>query len=300
MSRMFFFGFGYVAARLAPHLKAAGWEMAGTTRNNDKVNEMWDAGVEPHIWDGEHPMEKPGRIMKGTTHILHSIQPATKGDVVMHHHRRLLAALADKINWYGYLSTTTVYGVTPDGLVAEDYQTNPGGPPARLRARVEKSHWSLAQKKGLPLHLFRLGAIYGPKRGIFARMRSGQPHIVHKEDHQVSRIHVDDIVATLLASIQNPNPPRIYNVVDDLPTDSELPAQYACQLLGIPEPPVIPYDELEPKMGPAMKAHFKVNRRISNQRIKDELGVQLKYPTFREGFEAIAEEVNVTKGPQAS
>ncbi len=295
MSRMFFFGFGYIAARLAPHLKAAGWEMAGTTRTQNKVNEMWDAGVEPHIWDGENPIEKPARVLKGTTHVLHSIPPGTMGDVVMHHHRALVAKLAPRLTWYGYLSTTGVYGFAPSGLVDEDFQINPENATAKLRARVEKTHLGFLKNSNLPVNIFRLGGIYGPERGILTRIRKGQKQIIIKDDHKTCRVHIDDIVTTLLASINNPKPGRIYNVVDDLPSSGTDPAILACELLGMPVPPKFDYAEKEENLSLAMRAHFKVNRAISNQRIKDELGVVLKYPTYREGFRALVADINKPK-----
>ncbi len=289
MSRMFFFGFGYVASFLAKRLREEGWEMAGTTRTKDKVNAMWEQGVEPHVWDGEAPMEAPMRVMKGVTHVLHSIPPTPEGDRVLMHHHKLLAAITPQLKWYGFISSISVYGDTHDELADEEFEPNPSLPRAKMRLRSERNHQKLNKKSNLPIHIFRPGGIYGPGRSILGHVAAGRGRLIHKEGHQVSRIHVEDLASVLHASLMNPAPGSIYNVVDDLPCGPEEPVAMAFDLLGRPRPAVQTFEEAEENMPAGLKTFYVENRRVSNARIKSDLGVVLKYPTYKEGFEALKE-----------
>ena len=101
-------------------------------------------------------------------------------------------------------------------------------------------------------------------------------------------MNVDDIVAVLCASIATPNPGAIYNVADDEPAPPQDVIAFACALLGVAPPPEVPYEAAE--LSPMAQSFYADNRRIANARIKDELGVRLLYPTYREGLRAIVEQ----------
>jgi nucleoside-diphosphate-sugar epimerase len=287
MSRIFFFGYGYTAAALAGHLREDGWEMAGTTRTQDKVNTMWEQGVEPHVWTGEAPLEGPMRVMKNVTHILHSLPPGAKGDPVLQNHARLLATIAPQLKWYGYISTTSVYGDTHGEVATEEFEPNPATARGKLRLRTEKRHLQLYKKRGLPLHIFRAGAIYGPGRSAIRRAAMGDPKLIHKEGLLTSRIHVQDLAQILRASMMKPNPGSIYNCVDDLPTGPEVPLEFAYDILGKPKPPVLEFEDVQDDLSKQLNSFYSENRRVSNAKIKSELGVTLTYPTYKEGYEAL-------------
>lgn len=288
MNHMFFFGYGYSASYLAKILRKEGWKLSGTTRSNSKVNKMWEHGVEPHIWTGETPMEAPLRVTKGVTHILHSIPPTQGFDPVMKHHHRLLSRLSPDLSWYGYISTTSVYGDTQGQWAEEDFEPNPGLARGKARLRVENTHQALCKQTGLPLHIFRAGAIYGPIRNAIRRALSGNAQLIHKAGHQTSRIHVEDLAQVLRASMDKPNPGAVYNAVDDMPTGFELPTALAYELIGKPIPPTLEYEEVKDELAPSVNLFFAESRLVSNGKIKSELGIELIYPTYKEGLEAIA------------
>ena len=144
---------------------------------------------------------------------------------------------------------------------------------ARLKA--EQAWLSFAQKHLLPLHIFRLSGIYGPGRNVLERLIQGKKQSVFKENQVFSRIHVEDIVTTLLASIQLPNPLSIYNVSDDEPAPAHVLDQYAAKLLHREPLPLIPFSEAH--LSPMEKEFYANNRRISNLKIKEELQVALNY-----------------------
>jgi nucleoside-diphosphate-sugar epimerase len=154
---------------------------------------------------------------------------------------------------------------------------------ARVAAEAE---WrALADRAGLPLHIFRLAGIYGPGRGPFEKVRDGTARRIVKPGQVFSRIHVDDIAQVLAASMARPNPGAVYNVCDDDPAPPEDVLAHAAALLGLPPPPAVAWDEAE--MTEMARSFYAESKRVRNDRIKDELGVRLLYPDYRAGLAAI-------------
>lgn len=139
------------------------------------------------------------------------------------------------------------------------------------------------------MHIFRLAGIYGPGRGPFAKVRAGTARRIVKPGQVFSRIHVEDIATTLMASLQRPKPGAIYNVCDDLPAPPEDVIAYAAKLLKLPIPPEVDFDHAE--MTAMARSFYAESKRVRNDRIKTELGVSLKYPDYRTGLAALAETV---------
>ncbi|NQV47655.1 MAG: SDR family NAD(P)-dependent oxidoreductase, partial [Rhodospirillaceae bacterium] len=138
----------------------------------------------------------------------------------------------------------------------------------------------------VPVHAFRLAGIYGPGRNVLEDVKSGRAKNIQKSDHVFSRIHVDDIANVVRASMARPNPGAVYNVCDDTPASPSHVVAYAAELLGQEPPPAIPYGEAEKTMSEMSKTFWADNKRVDNRRIKEELGVDLKYPGYREGLKA--------------
>lgn len=274
-------GLGYSARALADRLLPAGWRVIGAARSRDKLARIAAGGVEPVLWPPD------AKTVQAATHILVSAGPKEGDDPT-------LAALGPairatrRLEWVGYLSTTGVYGDAGGGWVDEDAPLNPGTSRGRARLRAEQA-WA---ETGLPVHFFRLAGIYGPGRGPFEKVRSGKARRIIKPGQIFSRIHRDDIAAALLASIERPRPGGVYNLCDDLPAPPEEVIAYAARLLGLPPPPEEPFETAE--MTPMARSFYSESKRVANRRIKRELGVELAYPTYREGLTAIlaAEELD--------
>jgi nucleoside-diphosphate-sugar epimerase len=214
--------------------------------------------------------------------VLASIGPDEAGDPVLAHHLTDLRRYAT-LQWVGYLSTTGVYGDRDGAWVDEADAVAPSM--ARTRRRVAaEGHW---QASGLPVHVFRLAGIYGPGRGRNAleAVRAGTARRIVKPGQVFGRVHVDDIVQALRASVARPNPGAVYNVADDEPAPPQDVVAFACALLGVAPPPEVPYEQVE--LSPMARSFYADNRRIDNARIKRELGVILRYPTYRDGLRAI-------------
>jgi nucleoside-diphosphate-sugar epimerase len=264
-------GHGYSATALSRRLIPQGWRVLGTTRSPAKAVKLAASGVEPLIW--------PGDILAAlgqATHLLSSVGPDDAGDPVL---RDLGPAIAVRTwDWVGYLSTTAVYGHHNGDWVDESTALTPTTARGAARVQAERAWAAL----GLPLHIFRLAGIYGPGRGPFEKVRDGTARRILKPGQVFSRIHVEDIAAVLEASLTRPDPGAIYNVCDDDPASPEAVLSLAAALLGLPEPPIVPYEDAE--MTPMARSFYAENKRVRNDRIKDELGVRLQFPTYREGL----------------
>jgi nucleoside-diphosphate-sugar epimerase len=234
MSTLLSLGHGYSARALARRLVPQGWRVIGTTRNPAKAEAFRSEGVEPLLWPGDL-----APALAEATHILCSAAPDAKGDPFLQSVPGIAQAEAV---WVGYLSTTGVYGDHDGGWVDEATPLTPQSDRGRQRVLAE-DQW---RATGLPLHVFRLAGIYGPGRGPFEKLRDGTARRIVKPGQVFSRIHVDDIAQVLEASIRQPNPGAAYNVCDDNPCPPDEVIGYAARLLGLPEPPAVPFAEVEP------------------------------------------------------
>ncbi|WP_425093850.1 SDR family oxidoreductase [Tropicimonas sp. S265A] len=275
------FGHGYSARALARRLRAQDWRVIGTTRSAEKADTLRDEGVDPLIW--------PGADMTGAlahaTHMLLSAAPGPDGDPVLTMLRDAIAAAAPTLEWVGYLSTTGVYGDHDGKWVDEATPLTPATKRGQARVEAETAWRALAKETGLPLHIFRLAGIYGPGRGPFAKVRAGTARRIIKQGQVFSRIHVEDIAQILEASIRHPNPGAAYNVCDDDPAPPEDVIAHAAELLGLPVPPAIPFETAD--MTPMARSFYAESKKVRNDRIKDELGVKLLYPSYRDGLPAL-------------
>lgn len=266
-------GHGYSAAALARLLLAEGWAVAGTTRSAAKAEALRAGGIVPILWPGDL-----SEALERATHILASAAPDAGGDPFLRAAPQIAAAKAE---WVGYLSTTAVYGDHKGGWVDEDTPPNPASERGRWRVGAEQQ-W---RATGLPLHIFRLAGIYGPGRGPFEKVRNGTARRIVKPGQVFGRIHVDDIAATLRASIARPDPGAIYNLTDDDPAPPEDVIAEAARLLGLPIPPAIPFDQAD--LTPMARSFYGESKRVRNDRIKRDLGVTLRYPDYRSGLAAL-------------
>lgn len=274
MKTLLSIGHGYSAQALACLLIPQGWHVIGTTRNAARAEAIRAQGVEPLVLPG--PIAP---ALARASHVLTSVAPDVTGDPILRDHAAELAAARPE--WVGYLSTTAVYGDHQGGWVDEDTPLAPATDRGVARVRAE-GDWATL---GLPLHIFRLAGIYGPGRGPFDKVRDGSARRIIKPGQVFSRIHVADIAQVLAASIAHPRPGAVYNVCDDDPAPPEDVIGHAAELLGLPVPPAIPYDQAE--MTPMARSFYAESKRVRNDRIKDELGVKLRYPTYREGLAAL-------------
>ena len=271
--------------------RPAGWSLAGTCRTAEGCRALAEAGIDAVPFSREAPLADAAGCLAGATHILLSIPPDEEGDAALDCHGADIAAVRG-VEWIGYLSTTGVYGDTGGAWVDESATPAPTGARGRRRLAAENGWLAFGARHGLAAHVFRLAGIYGPGRNALASVRRGAAKRIEKPGHVFSRIHVADIAQVLAASIAKPNPGAIYNVCDDVPAPAADVVAHACALLGVTPPPLTSLDDAD--LSPMARSFYADNRRVSNARIKNELGVALRFPDYRAGLGALlAEETAV-------
>ena len=278
---LFCFGLGYCADYLSAKLIKQGWQVSATCRTSEKAAVLEASGIRPVLLSGKKVTVTD---LGKADHILISAPPEQDGsDPVLNFAEASLAALQDQIKWVGYLSTTGVYGdhqgawideETPAGLLSERGQR---------RVAVE-AQWAAT---GLPMHYFRLAGIYGPGRNSLRALKNGTARRVVKQGQVFSRIHLVDITRILEASIANPNAGRAYSMCDDTPAPPQDVVAYAAELMGVSAPALQDFATAE--LSPMARSFYGENKRIRNNRIKEELGVSLEYPDYRAGLSALWE-----------
>ena len=273
-------GFGYCARVLADRLAAKGWRIAATAREAEKARALEARGIEAHIW----PPDDLFADLPARTHLLLSAPPGEDGDPVLARYGDVLRAQADRLEWIGYLSTTAVYGDRQGGDVDETDAPAPSSERGRRRAQAERD-WLTLARDALPVHVFRLAGIYGPGRGPFEKVRNGTARRIVKDGQVFGRIHVEDIATVLEASMARPDPGAVYNVTDDLTCPPQEVIAHAADLLGMPRPPLVPFEQAQ--MSAMARSFYGESKRVANGRMKRDLGVTLAYPTYREGLAAI-------------
>src|SRR5260370_8133239 len=149
----------------------------------------------------------------------------------------------------------------------------------RRGVAAEAGWLDLWRRRGVPSHIFRLAGIYGPGRAPFAALRAGTAQRIDNPGQVFSRIHVDDLASALIASIARPRPGAIYNVCDDEPAAPEAVIAHAAALLGLPPPPLVPFDEAA-ALSPLARSFWNDNKRVPNALINQELGATLRYPNY--------------------
>ncbi|UCH72772.1 MAG: SDR family oxidoreductase [Rhodospirillales bacterium] len=285
-NRLFCFGMGYTAQALAAELHAEGWVIAGTVRDPSAHADLTSRGWSIFRFQSDGPLDVPADALAGTTHLLASVPPDAAGDPVLLHHAGDIAALGGLL-WAGYLSTTGVYGDRQGGEVDEASERAAASQRGRRRVAAEDAWLDLWREHGVPIHLFRLAGIYGPGRNALETVRQGRARRIHKQGQVFGRIHRDDIVTTLRASMARPNPGAAYNLADDEPAPPDEVIAHACEMLGVEPPPLQEFEAVKDSLSPMARSFYGESKRVSNRRIKEELGVALRWPNYREGLKGL-------------
>lgn len=280
--RLFVFGLGYVGEAFARALRARGWDIAASARSPEQVASLRAAGIEAA---DPADREAMARAMRGVNAVLITSPPGPDGCAALESVIPALAQAQAFPDWIGYLSTTGVYGDFEGRWVFETSPLRAQSVEGARRVGAERDWRQVGRGMGLTVTTFRLPGIYGPGRSAFDRLRAGEGRRIVKPGQVFSRVHRDDIVSGLLASLDQPRAGGIYNLCDDEPAPPQDVIEYAARLLGVPVPPDLPFDALG--LSPATRRFYAENKRVSNALAKAELGWRPKYPTYREGLKAI-------------
>ncbi|MBL6772447.1 MAG: SDR family oxidoreductase [Alphaproteobacteria bacterium] len=292
---LFCFGLGFSGQALARLALARGWQVSGTVRSEAKAAQLQEQGINALVLDTEAADRLPEDVIdaiRRSSHLLQSVGTARSGDDPV---LPLLAQAAEVLStdwapdWFGYLSTTVVYGDWQGDWVSEDSETRSTSTRGLARLRAEAEWTGLSAARGLGLHVFRLAGIYGPGRNALETVFAGKARIIDKPDQVFSRIHVEDIATAVFASMTTPTAAvdgaEVFNICDDEPCPPGTVIAHACDLLDRPVPTPVSMDEA----GLSAMGHsfYADNKRVSNRRLKDRLGWSPAFPTYREGLAAL-------------
>jgi nucleoside-diphosphate-sugar epimerase len=285
--RLFCFGLGYTAHLVARQALALGWRVGGTCRTEEKAAALAREGIEAVVFDGSRASAAVVEALAGVTHVLDSIPPLEEGDPPLLCHGGDLAGATRTLGWAGYLSTTGVYGDCGGEWIDETRVPAPLTAGSLRRLDAEHAWLGFGARTGVAVQVFRLPGIYGPHgRSAIDALREGRARRVVKPGQVFNRIHVEDLVRVLLASMECPDAGRIYNVADEEPAAADEVVAFAAALIGAPLPPAEPIEAAG--LGLMAQSFYAECKRVRNDRIKRELGIALAYPTYREGLRAIA------------
>ena len=279
--RLFVFGLGYVGTAFAQALQAKGWDIAASARSPQQADALRAAGITPADPDDKDAMSA---ALTGVNAVLVTSPPGPDGCFALESVIPALAQAQAFPDWIGYLSTTGVYGDFEGRWVFETSPLKAQSVEGARRVGAERDWRQVGRGMGLTVTSFRLPGIYGPGRSALDRLRAGEGRRIVKPGQVFSRVHLDDIVSGLLASLDQPRAGGIYNLCDDEPAPPQDVMEYA-RLLGVPVPPDLPFNTLG--MSPATRRFYAENKRVSNALAKAELGWRPAYPTAREGLKAI-------------
>jgi hypothetical protein len=257
---LFVFGLGYSAMHYVTTRAASEW-VAGTVRTAEKAQSVREAHSIEALVFGAPPIDPPIQDrVASATHLLMSIPPEELGDPVLAHFAETIGS-APHLDRIVYLSTIGVYGDANGALIDEDAPAEPKSARNGARVLAEQQWIALADRIGKKITILRLAGIYGPGRNALVNLREGKARRVVKPGQVFNRIHVEDIARTI---------------------------DHAAELLGIGPPPEIPFENAD--LTPMARSFYSSNKRVSNQRLKEQLGVTLTYPTYREGLRALVAE----------
>ncbi|MFN7127883.1 MAG: NAD-dependent epimerase/dehydratase family protein [Brevundimonas sp.] len=274
------FGGGYLGRAAALEAIRRGGRAAATSRDPERRRALAAEGI-----TAINPADAPSlkAALEAATAVLVTAAPDAHGCPGL----RALAPVASQAwpDWIGYVSSTSVYGDRAGGWVFEEGPLNAASLEGARRVRAERDWLDGAQGMGLTVQIFRLPGFYGPGRSVVDRLRDGTAKLVRKPGQVFNRIHVDDVVSGLFASMEQPRPGAAYNLTDDAPSPADVVTAWAADRMGLPRPPEV--DWTDDSVSEAMRRFYLDSKRVSNALAKAELGWRPVYPTWREGLAAL-------------
>jgi len=274
--RLFILGLGYSARHFVGKFGSSFSHVAGTVR--DPAQRNGPAGIEVHAFSGSRPARETVERIGAADVLLISIPPGSAGDPALAGFGEVLAAGRRKVV---YLSTIGVYGDHAGGWVDESTPPQAALERTRMRVAAEQAWTEMAHGD---VAILRLAGIYGPGRNALVTLRSGAARRIIKPGQVFNRIHVDDIASSIMAAV-NHRSGGTWNVCDDEPAPPQEVIAYAATLMGVAPPPEEAFETAE--MSAMARSFYSSSARVSNAKLKRELGVTLAYPTYRHGLDAL-------------
>lgn len=287
MPQLLCIGYGYTAKHVGALAREAGWQVFGTNRTGKRDDDDTTC-LKYKVGDVSQELIK---AITGSSHILISVPPELTGTRVWDDITEIIRQ-HNRLAWFGYLSTTGVYGDHGGEWVDESTPLSPIEARSEMRVKEENEWLSLHRDFLTPVHIFRIAGIYGlGGRNALEQVRARRAMRIDKPGQYFSRIHVEDLAGALWASMQKPMPGEIFNMADDLPSASHEPITYACELLDVMAPMMVPLESA--RLSVMARSFYKASRKVKNDKLKQTLQYSLKYPSYKEGLAAIKTAMNI-------
>jgi len=281
--KLFVFGLGYSSLHFINQFGASYSHISGTVRSAEKALALKSEGVETLVFSQDHTDPAVVDAMLKADALLISVPPGVSIDPVLQAFgRKIGQSRAQKIV---YLSTVGVYGDHDGAWVDEETVPNPASERSVARFKTEKAWIAAISAPRQSLQILRLAGIYGPGKNALVNLKTGTARRLIKPGQVFNRIHVEDIARAIAAAFAFDGPSALWNVSDDEPAPPQDVVAYAAQLMNLPCPPDIPFETAD--LSPMARSFYGENKRVSNRALRDHLGVELKYPTYRQGFDAL-------------
>jgi len=284
------FGLGYSAQHFVEIFAEKFDRIVGTVRSAERaatLNAAASGTLKALIFGGTVVAPDLQSAIAEVDAVLISVPPDENGDPVLRACRDVLTH-AQRLRAIVYLSTIGVYGDRGGAWVDETTPPRPGAARSRERLAAEQAWIDFGARRGIAVAILRLAGIYGPGQNALVQIASGKARRIVKPGQVFNRIHVGDIAQAIDAAFAH-RAFGIFNVTDDEPTPPADPIVYAAQLMGVEPPPEIPFEQAAPSMSPMALSFWQECRRVRNDKLKRDLGVSLRYPTYREGLRALFE-----------
>ncbi len=299
MAALFCFGLGYCAEHYVAEFGARHDRIAGTVRTREKAAAIAAArfgnhAVEAFVFDGTAAAPEITAALMDASAMLVSVPPG-ESDPVLAQFADAIAG-APYLRSIVYLSTVGVYGDHAGAWVDEATPPAPISDRGRARFEAEQAWTELGARAGKAVAIFRLSGIYGPGQNALIQVARRTAKRIDKPGQVFNRIHVADIAQAIDAAFTR-QANGVFNVTDDEPARQGEPIAFAAELLGVPPPPQVPFDEAAKSMSPMALSFYGESKRVRNDKMKRELSVRLRYPSYREGLRALLESDDAARSP---
>ena len=283
---VFIVGCGDIGCRLARRFQSQGTPVAALARSPLRARALEASGITPYsgdLDDAAPPLSLPAGI--DTLYYLAPPPPSGLGDPRVVH---ALEALKSPPNRLVYISTSGVYGDCDGKWIDETAPLNPKTDRGRRRLEAERLVRDYAARTGCESLVLRVPGIYGDGRLPVVRIQQGLPVIAPLEAPFSNRIHADDLAEACFKARTLGSPGQAYNISDGNPSTMTDYFWQVADHLGLPRPPAIPLVEARKVLTPAMLSFLEESKRLDNRKMREELGVVLRYPSLQEGLKASA------------
>lgn len=280
---LFVFGLGFSASWYARTRRAAYAQIAATVRSPAKRDALAREGFAAFAFSPVETDDGVRDALVGADRLLVSVPPGAGGDPALAHFADAIEA-APALRSIVYLSTLGVYGDHKGAWIDETTPPSPSNERSLNRLGAENAWRELARRKGAAVHVLRLAGIYGPGQNALVNLRAGTAKRIVKKGQVFNRIHVEDIARAIDAAFAFPDPQadRLWNVCDNDPAPAQDVVTYAADLMGAEPPPEIDFETGD--LSPMARSFYSECKRCSNRAMREDLGVTLAYPTYREGI----------------